>query len=255
MDEQSKLARLATSIVQKLESISREAEDQGMDEAEVSSWAEEMVEVFDLPNDLLETGRVNQEDLVWLSKQLNEIDTGKTLPTPKDLYNELRKRWQAIIARHPYGIAHRFESKGTEIFHALMAWAWEFDNIVGHLSDDNLGEHIRDWRDVEVMIKWIDELGDLLEEDENCATLKEEEVEATNETLPCSDPKLPPFLLPFRARYLLEEIDYRHRYLGEDSKSSSLGVASNQAQQNSIPISARKLQTVYLDVGTAQLEL
>lgn len=98
----------------------------------------------------------------------SSISPLQTLPTPKDLYNELRKRWQAIIARHPYGIAHRFESKGTEIFHALMAWAWEFDNIVGHLSDDNLGEHIRDRRDVEMMINWIDDLGDLLEEDENC---------------------------------------------------------------------------------------
>ena len=51
-----------------------------------------------------------------------------------------------------------------------MAWAWEFDNIVGHLSDYSLGEHIRDRRDVVMMIKWIDELGDLLEEDENCVS-------------------------------------------------------------------------------------
>ena len=48
-----------------------------MDEAEVSSWAEEMVEVFDLPSDLLETGRINHEDPEWLSKRLNEIDTSK----------------------------------------------------------------------------------------------------------------------------------------------------------------------------------
>ncbi|GAA5971602.1 hypothetical protein JCM3765_006001 [Sporobolomyces pararoseus] len=252
MDQQSQLAQAARSVVQELESISREAEDRGMDEGEVSSWAEEMVEVFDLPSGQLSKEKVNREDLEWLLKRLNEVDTSKTLPKPQEVYNELRKRWQAIIARHPYGIAHRFESKETDIFHALMAWGWEFDDIVGHLSDDSLGEHIRDRRDVEEMLKWIDELGDLLEEDENCETLIQEEREATNETPPGSDPDLPPFLLPFRARHLLNELEYRHQD-EQEVKSPSSDSPSPRSLADSISISARKLHTVYLDIGVAQL--
>jgi len=63
---------LRNAILKELESIIQEAEDQGVEEESVHSWAPDLKDTFDLTHN---EGKVNSEDLDWLLERLKEIDT------------------------------------------------------------------------------------------------------------------------------------------------------------------------------------
>jgi len=122
-----------------------------------------------------------------------------------------------------------------------------------------------------------DKLGDLLDEPENCVsflsfsvfletghsflnsltlksvqqTLMKEERQAMNETLANSNPELPPFLLPFRAHQLVEDLDYLHRQ--QDQIKANLQQPLDSSLGSSPPtrtlVSNRLIATVYGDLN------
>ncbi|GAA5844773.1 hypothetical protein JCM3766R1_005272 [Sporobolomyces carnicolor] len=217
------VSTFATSLSRVIETIAGGGRERGTSEIELSRWRsgiERLLHLF--KND---AGQPNEYDVRWLTMRLEHLVTSG-----------------GLVARHPWKIAHKHETNKPEVFRALMAWAWEFDHDIGVIDVDEFDEFVRDRQDVEDLLSWIDELGDLLDEPENRDTLKGEEIEARRQG---TGSQVVPFLFPFRARHLLDELEYRHCHHREQQTKRS-----NDTISDAIRVSSRLLDTVYADLGS-----